>query len=309
MQNDVRRKTEYDLGWDYAMYGLNLPEALAAVSRKGFELGKSNFQGKTKTSDRFIRKWLQLRLNAYRRGRLVNDDVTPAFIQEIDTDECPITLLKLTHGELLETDWSVDRLNNNGAYARDNLAIISTKANSAKGNKSFEEVVALWKGTEAVEGLTPMEWLRLAVLMFGVSLVEDKSRDMLLPLATKIPNQCMRPEWFQLQYCLVLVANETASKRNKHLKKLHTLLRKQESRDSLDRISSRLEVLRRDVTYPYDVMVDEKIQANLRPFFLNMGSTSRADLKEWMLEAAGGEQFKEEKVRLFSFSTKGYVGR
>lgn len=271
MQTDLIHPTQYDLGWDYAMYGLNLPQPIESVARDGFELGRVHFHGKTKTPDRFVRKWLQLRVNAYRRGRLAQDDVTPAFLQEIDTDQCPVTLLKLTHGELVESDWSVDRLNNNGAYARDNLAIISTRANTAKGNKSFEEVVVLSKGTQAVEGLTPREWLRLAVLMFGVSLIEDKSRNMLLPLATKIPNQCLRPEWFHLQYCLVLLANGTASARNKQLKKLHSILRKQESRDALDMISSRLDVLRREVAYPYDAMVDEKIQANLRPFSRTWG--------------------------------------
>jgi hypothetical protein len=194
MDDGARREIAYDLGWDHAMYGLNLPEAILSDARDGYELGKSNFVGRTKSPDRFVRKWLQLRMNAYRRGRLVNDDVNPGFIAEIDTEQCPVTLLKLTHGALLESDWSVDRLNNNGAYARDNLAIISTKANTAKGSKSFEEVLALANSGETEQGLTQREWLRLACIMCGPSAVENPSRNILLPLATTIPNHCARPE-------------------------------------------------------------------------------------------------------------------
>lgn len=66
MQDRPQEQTEYDLGWDHAMYGLPLPNVIQRVSRKGFELGNSNFKGKTKFADRFVRKWLQLRLNAYK---------------------------------------------------------------------------------------------------------------------------------------------------------------------------------------------------------------------------------------------------
>lgn len=307
MHSDVKSNTEYDLGWDYAMYGLQLPETIATVSREGYELGKSHFQGKTKQSDRFIRKWLQLRTNAYRRGRLVNDDVTPKLIAEIDTETCPVMLVKLTHGEQVESDWSVDRLNNNGAYAIENLAVISTKANSAKGNKTFEEVLDLAKSGEPTEGLTPREWLRMACIMYGPSVVEDRTRDMLLPLATKIPNKTVHPEWFKLQYCIVLALKMKAAARNGQHKTLHALCEDPVMQDALDKVFSRLEVLRREYSYPYDAMLDTRVQDNLQKWFLGIGRNARILLKLYMKAAGDGKQFSLDELKRFSLRTRGYV--
>lgn len=307
MQENVHKRVAYDLGWDYAMYGLNLPDALVSVSQEGYELGKSHFQGKTKQSDRFIRKWLQLRTNAYRRGRLVNDDVTPKLIAEIDTETCPVTLLKLTHAEQLESDWSVDRLNNNGAYAIENLAVISTKANTAKGNKTFEEVLKLAKSAELTEGLTPREWLRMACIMYGPSVVEDQTRDMLLPLATKIPNKTVHPEWFKLQYCIVLALKMKTAARNAQHKALHALSQDPLMQDALDEVFSRLEMLRREYSYPYDAMLDARVQDSLQKWFLGIDRNARLLLKLYMKAAGDGKPFSLDELKRFSLRTKGYV--
>jgi hypothetical protein len=307
MHDDVKQKTEFDLGWDYAMYGLKLPDLIHTVSRAGYELAKSKFDERLKKADRFVRKWLQLRLNAYKRGRLVNDDVNPSFIEEIDTEQCPVTLVKLTHGEQLESDWSVDRLNNNGAYAVDNLAVISTKANTAKGNKSFEEVLELSNASEPTQGLTPPEWLRMACIMYGPSVVEDQTRDMLLPLATKIPNRTVHPEWFKLQYCIVLALKKKTAARNEQHKTLRALCQDPVMQDALDKVFSRLEVLRRECPYPYDAMLDVRVQENFRRWFLGIGRHARVLLKLYMKSAGDGKPFTLNELTSFSLRTKGYA--
>lgn len=102
--------------------------------------------------DRFERKCLQLRLGAFMRGLPFDADVA----------QRPVTREALSHGEQLGTDWSVDRLNNDGAYAPDNLAVMSTRVNVAKSNRSFEQVPALSEREVPSGGLLPIEWLRLA---------------------------------------------------------------------------------------------------------------------------------------------------
>ena len=307
MDNQVIEGTAYNLGWDYAMYGLGLPEAIQAVSREGYELGTSNFRGKRKQSDRFVPKWLQLRTNAYRRGRLVNDDVTPKLIAEIDTETCPVTLLKLTHAEQLGSDWSVDRLNNNGAYAIENLAVISTKANTAKGNKTFEEVHELAKSYGPMEGLTPREWLRMACIMYGPSVVEDRTRDMLLPLATKIPNKTVHPEWFKLQYCIVLALKMKTAARSEQHKTLRALCQDPLMQDALDKVFPRLEMLRREYSYPYDAMLDARVQDNLQKWFLGIDRNARLLLKLYMKAAGAGKSFSQDELKRFSLRTRGYI--
>lgn len=78
--------------------------------------------------DRFVRKWLQLRLGAFVRGRSVAADVTVELLRRMDVSHCPVTRERLTHATRLDTDASVDRLNNDGAYAASNLAMMSATA-------------------------------------------------------------------------------------------------------------------------------------------------------------------------------------
>lgn len=309
MDNDVLKNVEIELGWDHAMYGCPLPESLGPIAYAEYGLGKAHFAGTYRKADRYVRKWLQLRTSAFLRRRLVNEDVTPQFIELIDTSQCPVTLVALTHGELLDSDWSVDRLNNNGAYARDNLAVISTKANTAKGAKSFEEVLELSRQSEPSLGLKPREWLRMACLMFGPSVIEDKTRDQLLPLATRIPKHVAHPEWFRLQYCIVLTLTLKTADRSKQRKDFQTFSRSDAINEAIDSVYSRLEMLRRDVLYPYDAMVDERVQAGLRKWFLGLDTTGRRLLKEYMLSTTGGSLFSKTSLRGFSLGTRGYVSR
>jgi hypothetical protein len=150
-------------------------------------------------SDRFVNKWLQLRLSAWRRGRVVADDVTPDLLREIDVDQCPVTRVTLTHGMLLASDWSVDRLNNDAAYAASNLAVMSVKANGAKGALNFEQAHARSRQGRASDGLEPVEWLRLAVLMLGPAFATNPHAAPALPLCAPLPARAVRLALQQIQ--------------------------------------------------------------------------------------------------------------
>lgn len=137
-----------------------------AAVQEGFDEAAAR-HGRRVPGDRFQRKWLQLRLGAWLRHRVVADDVTPELLRRLDITHCPVTRELLTHGTQADTDWSIDRLNNDGAYAASNLAVMSVRANRAKGDRSFEQVLACAEQPQATDGLTPAQWLRLAVLMEG----------------------------------------------------------------------------------------------------------------------------------------------
>src|SRR4051794_19215764 len=79
--------TGFELGWDYAHYG-TVPSThhlhpLSPV-RQGWEAGRDAFGRRTLQSNRFTRKWLQLRLNAWLRGRVFEgQQVNPTFLRQI----------------------------------------------------------------------------------------------------------------------------------------------------------------------------------------------------------------------------------
>src|SRR5204862_6098487 len=121
------------------------------------------------------RKWLQLRLHAWLRGRSVElVQITPNYLQQLDVSHCPITRVPLSSATLETSDASIDRVRNDAGYAAGNLAAMSTKANHAKAAYGFRDALQFVKQIEAgklggIDGLTGAQWSRVAVLC---SLVE-----------------------------------------------------------------------------------------------------------------------------------------
>lgn len=164
MEND-KQKLGFELGWDFGSYSLLPPESMRALPSfmSGFKEGKG--RQLHHTHDRFIRKWLTLRANALTRDRVFDPAVTPAFIRYIDSDVCPITEVKLTHGTMTGTDWSVDRINNDGAYAVGNLIVVSSEANSAKSSYRTNRIEGIIRDGGSVCGLTNYQWQRWLQIM------------------------------------------------------------------------------------------------------------------------------------------------
>ncbi|TAL26708.1 MAG: hypothetical protein EPO01_01395 [Aquabacterium sp.] len=187
------------LGHDFYIHSL-LPrqDDWPAALRAGFDAA-AHAGARRRRGDRHTGKWLQLRLGAWLRGRPVAGDVTPELLRQIDVERCPVTRERLTHGTQAGSDWSVDRLNNDAAYAASNLAVMSARANRAKGGLCFEEVHARSLRTDASGGLQPREWLRLAALMVGPAYATDPHGAPLLPLCAPLPVRALRLAPQQIQ--------------------------------------------------------------------------------------------------------------
>ena len=167
----------FDVGWDHAMHGVPVPEHLMlGTLADGFRAGtEKRGRARPKEADRYVRKWLQLRRNAWRRERIFDAGVTPEFIRRIDVPYCPITRERLTYSTGEETDWSVDRLVNDGGYARGNLVVMSTRANKAKDSTTTRDIVdraanydeeqkAFFLSDKPLPGLTTEQTMRLYTL-------------------------------------------------------------------------------------------------------------------------------------------------
>ena len=163
----------FELGWDYAHYRVTPPAPYTqepSPLRSGWLAGQATFGTRTLEPTRHVRKWLQLRLHAWLRGRSVElVQVTPHYLQQIDVAHCPITRAPLSSATLEGNDASIDRVRSDAAYAAGNLAVMSTKANHAKAAHGFHSAVAQAQRVEdgelgGVDGLTAAQWSRVAVL-------------------------------------------------------------------------------------------------------------------------------------------------
>ena len=169
----VQPDAGFELGWDYAHYAVVPPaEHLHPLSpvRQGWEAGLASFGRRTLQAHRFSRKWLQLRLNAWLRGRAFEGtQVNPAFLRRIDVALCPVTRETLTHGTGELTDASVDRVFNAAGYAAGNLTVMSTRANRAKNAYGADDAIGFVRQIEVgqlaqIDGMSAEQWSRIAVL-------------------------------------------------------------------------------------------------------------------------------------------------
>lgn len=164
----------FEIGWDFAHFRLVPPvEQLLPGNpvRDGWEAGQAVFGLRTLRATPYVKKWLQLRLGAWMRGKAFElVQVTPNFLERIDVDVCPITGQALTRGTGADTDASVDRVNNQAGYAAGNLAVMSVRANRAKSAYDWRDAATFVRQIEAgqlgeIDGLNAREWARLAALM------------------------------------------------------------------------------------------------------------------------------------------------
>jgi hypothetical protein len=164
----------FEIGWDHAQHRLTPPvDHLQPGSpvRQGWEAGRIVFGPRTRAATPHVRKWLQLRLNAWQRSRaFCTLQVTPALLRRIDVPVCPIVREPLVHGTGGPLDASVDRVNNDAGYAAGNLAVMSVRANGAKAHCAWDDAMGFVRQIEAgalgtIDGLDAAQWSRLAVLM------------------------------------------------------------------------------------------------------------------------------------------------
>jgi hypothetical protein len=206
--------TGFEIGWDFAHYRLTPPPAQLSEGspvRQGWQAGASVFGNRTLKPSAHVRKWLQLRLNAWRRGRAFEGvQVTPHFLAQIDVPVCPITRTALTHASGAGSDASVDRVCNQAGYAAGNLAVMSTRANEAKADLDWRDALTVVRqlessGLDTLDGLAPVHWSRLAVLMSFVTPLPH-AEAACLPLLVLPPNRLRLLNAVQALQALITLA-------------------------------------------------------------------------------------------------------
>jgi len=191
----------FELGWDYAHYKVAPPAPYISEPSalyNGLMAGQAAFGTRTLQPTRHVRKWLQLRLHAWLRGRSVElVQVTPHFLQQIDVSHCPITRAELSSAAEAPasegSSASIDRVRSDAGYAAGNLAVMSVKANHAKAAHGLRDALQFVELVEAgplggLNGLTAEQWSRVAVLC---SFVEPLSHEeaSALPMLVLPPNR------------------------------------------------------------------------------------------------------------------------
>ena len=187
----------FELGWDYAHYSVTPPASYAGEPsplRNGLLAGAATFGLRTLEPTRHVRKWLQLRLHAWLRGRSVElMQVTPHYLQQIDVSHCPITRQPLSSATLESSDASVDRVRSDASYAAGNLVVMSTKANQAKAAHGLRAAQHFARQVEdeklgGIDGLNAAQWARVAVLCSFVQPLPH-AEACALPLLVLPPNR------------------------------------------------------------------------------------------------------------------------
>ncbi|MFQ5634369.1 MAG: hypothetical protein ACE5G3_03435 [Gammaproteobacteria bacterium] len=159
-----RELTAFELGYDLAMRGRDVPEDASKALCDGYRTGRRQYPFPRK-ANRYIHKWLQIRLNALRRGKRVDTNITPGYLERIDLEHCPVTGERLTRSTGRGSDWSIDRCDNRRGYVPGNLVVMSTRANIAKSDLTFRQILANGQRDEPTEGLLPADWQRMALVV------------------------------------------------------------------------------------------------------------------------------------------------
>jgi len=294
-----------ELGADYARLGMRPPDDAPASVLEGFAAA-AHTGFRPRALDRFQRKCLQLRTGALRRRRLVSPHVTPNFLRAIDVERCPVLRTSLTHGECADTDWSVDRLNNDGAYAPGNIVVMSTRANVAKGALGYDDVRARSRAARPTDGLEPAQWMRMACVMYGACHVDDTVPREWLPLATVIPTESTWPLEFALQDSLLRAA-ATSRQKNQLARSLEPFRRSEAHHRGLMMLLERLHYAAKGLEYRHDALLDERIQRDIKSWYANVPQSSWNSLRRALREIHGGERISSERWEAWSTRTKGYL--
>lgn len=154
----------FELGFDLASYGRDLPADASLALCDGWRWGKKSHPH-TRHADRFKAKWLQLRLGALRRQKRFSPEITADYLRRIELLNCPVTGVPLTHSTRSDTDWSVDRCNNDLGYVVGNIIIVSTRVNNIKGDLTLAEIRNRATRPEGCDGLSHEEWNRLLAIV------------------------------------------------------------------------------------------------------------------------------------------------
>ncbi|SDD96282.1 hypothetical protein [Paraburkholderia lycopersici] len=183
------------------------PELLAAFD---------TYRGPKSKPRYFFTKWVGLRINAVKRGFIVDSSVTPTTLREITGTHCPVSHAEFVFKGQSPANPSLDRLLNDGTYALANLAALTQRVNRAKSDKSFEEIVEIAQWDETVDGLLPKEWARLASLVYGGWCAATGEQQLVFPLAVVPPRHLFTPTAQMVQLMLMRWCGDDGYDQTRH---------------------------------------------------------------------------------------------
>lgn len=121
----------FEIGWDYARHRLTpSPDHLhpGHPVRQGWQAGCATFGTRTLRPTRHVAQWLQLRLQAWLRGRVFEEVmVTPHFLAQLDVAQCPVT----REGLVGTQEGVIVTLCDHAGVAAGHLAMVSRRAAAA----------------------------------------------------------------------------------------------------------------------------------------------------------------------------------
>ena len=179
--------TAFEIGLDFAHHHLTPPLAHLQAENPvhlGWRHGRQVYGARTLRATASVRRWLQLRLDAWVSGQVFEEvRVTPHFLRQIEAIQCPVTLQPLSHITGSPGEQVIDRINTQAAYAAGNLVSLSLQAHQARLGQSCEQALAraqqLCRGQPGdnastghgaepsthIDKLDAHQWQRLAVLL------------------------------------------------------------------------------------------------------------------------------------------------
>ncbi|MDQ2820702.1 MAG: hypothetical protein M3Y65_09945 [Pseudomonadota bacterium] len=308
MTDDIARvEAGRQLGHDlYCHSRLARDPGWSEAVTEGFDSAEARGQMR-QAGDRFVRKWLQLRASALRRDRIVDADVTPDFLRRLDVAECPVLRIRLTHGEQSDTDWSVDRLNNDGAYAPRNLAIISTRVNCAKADFDFAAVHARACGQVPARDLAPAQWMRLAVLMLGPCHAEQPSAAPVLPLLAPLPNLTARPANQMIQYVLTM-HTQVAAERNLVVKQFNRCCLDSHARAHCRQLAEHIHFALKETPVCWDVWLLPRVMQTFLAWRTSVPDRHWAAIGAEAMVLAGGQRVERSALAGWHLASRGHFG-
>jgi len=329
-------KVAFDLGWDAYASGMELSgwRKYYKAIRLGWVASSNKKVTQVVTSpNRYVRKLLKLRLNAWLRSRQFNASVNEDFLRQIDVKYCPVTLELLTHGAMQPTDWSVDRINNRGGYGVSNLAIMSTRANVAKANYSYNKIHGFAHNPDAnipeelyqddgnsLVPLTRVEWARMAVICsYGPSSQDD---DGILSLPSRVtpcviaPPPCLMSSIpNMLQMVIAYKANFSKSHGinfafDKRMKGFSDLLIKGMSplhRKELNKLVSRAKKVNYNINDPLSMWFNKALFIHFLEFFRNINEEEKALMLNHISKSQFLSKSKLDRTERLNLDNKGYI--
>jgi len=129
----------FEIGYDHYRFRFPLEidrfqNYYRADIRNGFEAAKYQ-QVSRRTPDMYERKLLCIRDRALIKG-LEASITTKDLCREYEKTHgiCPVTGVPFSFADNSDTDWSVDRINNNRGYSSDNIVVVSVIVNQVKSD-------------------------------------------------------------------------------------------------------------------------------------------------------------------------------